>query len=293
MQTTRNLGQPTFTLLDIDVTDIHRHPTALLDMILTRRIDGITIRNVFSRATAAAVVERLEQFEQGGARPDAPAICDAPDVPILVGQPIASTSDLDRYFEQAAMLRGFCAELFCGHLDYEGRIAEVLGALSEGRPAVVPTGPSTGSAYAPSTIRLLPEGREIGVHVGNEFLRIPHAKHLLGLLEATDQLSFFVTLATPETGGELCVYELEWDHAAPFIPAITGPGRAYLSGSPVFELAEEYGKVMVRPNPGDMFLFNGGRYYHRVSRVGGKTSRWTIGGFAGLSRDHGVVHYWS
>jgi hypothetical protein len=42
-----------------------------------------------------------------------------------------------------------------------------------------------------------------------------------------------------------------------------------------------------------MLLFDGGRYYHRVSKVIGRSPRRTIGGFLGFSRQRDRVYYWS
>ena len=44
---------------------------------------------------------------------------------------------------------------------------------------------------------------------------------------------------------------------------------------------------------GELLLFDGGRYFHKVSPVEGSRARWTIGGFVGFTRDHERVVYWS
>ena len=42
-----------------------------------------------------------------------------------------------------------------------------------------------------------------------------------------------------------------------------------------------------------MFIFDGGRYFHRVSKVVGERPRYAIGGFLGFSQTHDQLYYWS
>ena len=45
--------------------------------------------------------------------------------------------------------------------------------------------------------------------------------------------------------------------------------------------------------PEDMFIFDGGRCFHRVSKVVGERPRYTIGGFLGFSQTHDQLYCWS
>jgi len=285
--------QPLFRFLDLDVADIIRMPTAIQDMI-SRRLDGMIIRGVFSPQTAATVAARLERGEHSMNMMKFPAFEGLAVAPHLLGNSIVScAAKFDEYFAAASHFRDQCRKLFGGEPDFESRVEEVLSALTGGRPVRIPAAPD-GRTYTPATIRVLPEGHEIGIHVGNQFLTLPQSRHLASILDTTDQVSYFIPLTVPEAGGELIVYSLEWDDVSQFVPANDDPTPAtYGSGSAEFAYFERFESMAFSPGVGDMLIFDGGRYYHRVANVVGPRARRTIGGFIGFSKEHDVLHYWS
>jgi hapalindole-type alkaloid chlorinase len=192
---------------------------------------------------------------------------------------------LEHYFAQSAMFRRECRRLFAGGEDFEASVERAFAALAGGRPVVLPPGPGPHDHYTPATIRSLPPGCEIPLHVGNYFLQTPAYRDLATRVDLKDQLSYFIPLQNPEQGGELVVYELEWGTAA---PEQTRGGRANYDDS-----GDPWPGARFAPGVGELLLFNGGRYYHRVSRVGGARHRWTIGGFLSFSPDGASVLYWS
>lgn len=286
-------GKALFNFLDIHVSEIQQHKNAIQAMMFDRKFEGMIIREVFPRDTVDRVNQILEQEDAGIERilfPD-PSEKDA----YLLGQAlISSNPDLQEYFAHAAAFRKQCRLLFQGKPDFETQIESVFQHLSGGLPVKIPTGPQ-GQTYASATIRVLPEGREIGIHVGNEFLHLVQANHLQTMVDLTDQISFFIPLSVPQAGGELVVYSLEYDDVAPFLPKDRhkNGGKTYRTGTKAFELVERYPSMTFTPGPGDMLIFDGGRYYHRVSPIIGKRPRRTIGGFLSLSREHDAVYYWS
>ena len=61
----------------------------------------------------------------------------------------------------------------------------------------------------------------------------------------------------------------------------------------VDHLMDRYQQVRLRPRAGDMILFDGGRWFHKVDVVRGSATRWTIGGFLMFDRDGRRAYYWS
>ena len=283
---------PLFDFILLDVTQIHNHSNTL-QAILNKRVDGVIVRNVLAQDTIDAVVDRLA--ENLSDRRKFPMFKTLEDAPYTVGQAIVGAgNDLVDYFQDAVTQRTRLANLFAGHQDYERRIVEVFSALSGGLPVEVAHSVE-GKAFTPSTIRVLTEGHEIGVHVGNEFARLPQARYLQGLIDMTDQISFFIPLTVPEAGGELVVYGVEWSDVNFLMPKVTSPDQnnVWLEGSDVFNVFQAMDSTAFAPQPGDMLIFDGGRYFHRVSKVEGNTPRRTIGGFVGFSIEHDRLFYWS
>ncbi len=266
-----------FKIVDLDVTEISQFPNGI-DDIYTRQINGMIMRNVFSKADLATVVP--------------PLLSDSPPLKgtllrhaFVFGQAlIVSPPDLQDYFQEAESFRQDCRRLFQESQDFETKVVEILGQLSGQRPIEVPPAPHN-KTYTPATIRVLRDGQFIAPHCGNQFLHgFPQYWHLSKLVELEDQLSCFVVLNAPDAGGDLVLYDLEW--------ADTKTGR-YRGEIPIEEVIGKCRRQVTRLSAGDMILFDGGRIWHEVSPVIGEAARITIGGFAALSQDHQRVYYWS
>ena len=287
MSVTQTSKAPAFRLLDLHVSEIDSYPNAIQDMLLDRNFEGMIIRDVLPKNKLEEIISHLEdEFMQAFFISPTTMVKDLPyKCADMFGQSIiGSTPDLGSYFTCAAPFRQACRQLFGEYPDFESHLESVFCSLAGGLPIQIPTGPN-GQTYTPATIRVLPEEHEILLHVGNEFLRMPQATHLNTLVDLTDQLSYFIPLSIPESGGELIVYNLEWNpeehHDTPETPQLAE------------HLLQQSESMIFAPGPGDMLLFDGGRFYHCVTPVVGAQPRRTIGGFLALSKDHDSVYYWS
>ncbi|MCP6760217.1 MAG: hypothetical protein NHB32_16060 [Fischerella sp. CENA71] len=282
--------KPALNFLDINVTEVNNYPTAIQDIIINRSFDGMIIRGVLPLDSIERVIRRLEDEDEGGMK----SILNKNEefgtkVAQIYGHAIVGQSDdLKNYFASAAIFRQACRTMFQGNPDFEERVESIFHSLS-GLPVEIPTGPE-GESYTPATLRLLTEGREIAVHVGNDFLLMPAANHLKTLLDLSDQLSYFIPLSVPEAGGELVVYNLEWN---PQEVDKSADLHKYIDEVESKFKSNQSQSVAYAPGPGDMLLFNGGRYYHRVSEVIGNSPRRTIGGFLAFSKERNKIYYWS
>src|SRR5690606_22825792 len=105
-------------------------------------------------------------------------------------------------------------------------------------------------------------------------------------IDVTSQISFFIVLSRPELGGELRLYASTWQ---PDVDAFSGVNRA----SPEADaLASLDGFFDHDPEVGDLMLFDGGRYYHRVNEIGGTRPRWTYAGFVARASDRQGIRFW-
>jgi hypothetical protein len=278
-------------LREIHAADLARHPAAL-QSLFDGETDGLLVRGLFDPALMARVAQRIDEGrvprrimgDQAG----------LPEVPFTVGQAIVGVADeLDDYFADAALQSERIRQLFAEEADFEAQIAEALSTLGGGLPVQRAHGPA-GEPCPTATIRVLPEGAEIGVHVDNSFLHMPRARHLHRLVDTRGQLSYFVPLSVPEAGGELMVYTLQWAAAKLFMPDVAqASANVWLEGSEVHDLVTRFEHGVFAPGVGDLLIFDGGRHFHRVSKVVGPTLRRTIGGFLGLAPAHDALYVWS
>ncbi len=244
-------------------------------------LNGLVIRGVFDPAELEPIAERLDDNTPGFEKTLFPEEFKAGFFGLAVDM---SEGDLKRYAESAARFRQNCRTLFEGASDFERRTFEMLGKLSGGRPVEVPEF-DDGGTYTPATIRWLPPGGYIRTHCGNECMTRPGYSHLNRLIDNTDQLSYFLTIRPADTGGELVVYSLTFDEVE--------PSQFSYGHTDVEPSIENYDSVTIKPDAGDVILFDGGRYLHRVSPVGGARTRWTIGGFVGFSQGGERNYVWN
>ncbi|PSR12543.1 MAG: hypothetical protein DA408_10630 [Bacteroidetes bacterium] len=110
-----------------------------------------------------------------------------------------------------------------------------------------------------------------------------------------DQVSFFIALQVPESGGELVVYSLPWQEDQTKLTS-SGSLSVFSKTSKTavhLEQAPEVHKIVLKPMPGDMILFQGGQLWHRVATVEGAKDRITFGDFLGFFKDKNKIAYWS
>lgn len=272
--------RPFIKFATIDVSEVGDYRDAIRQMY-AGTLGGLVIKNVYSPERMARVVEQLAVETTHYPRTSFPARFKAH----FYGRCLDGCDPaLDEYLRDAERFRAETLAVFGDGAPFEARIEELLRALGGGRAVQLPRY-SDGRAYTPATIRILLEGGQIGTHCGNEAATRPAYSHLNTLIDPHDQISYFLTLQAPARGGELIVYSLQWSDI--------DQSRIVGGRSRVEDLLRDAEWMAVAPGPGDLLIFDGGRYFHRVAMVVGERIRWTIGGFVMFARSGEVIHYWS
>lgn len=147
----------------------------------------------------------------------------------------------------------------------------------------------------PFTFReLLPDAGELVVHCENLFFQeFPDYFAWLERMNLKDnRFSFFIVLQDSEEGGELCCFDLHWNH----VGGRHGWGFEMLEdrqGNVINVNDPAIRRMYVNPLAGDLVIFCGGNVWHRVERVRGQRSRITLGGFIATSAVPGQLILWS
>ncbi len=281
--------------------DVHRCSLADVDdfrgaipQMLGEGLDGLVVEGAFPVANVRQAVSRLWESSADLVRCDVPNHSLVPyedadpqhvrNKPYLLGRDlIYSPPDLVDYLDSAARFRRGCARLFEGGPDFEAHIARILSILAGTLPVKVPRSPA-GESYAHATVRVWPEGHEMGLHNGFEILNSCGFAPMRERIDVRGQLSYFVLLQKPASGGVLYLHDVRANELDP-------EGRE--RGAPVGLIAALRPSEAVTLEPGDLIVFDAGRVYHRVSKVGAGPRRVTIGGFLAMSQDHEQILYWS
>lgn len=285
--------EPLFQFLEIDASDVERHGSSI-DDILGRRISGLIVHNAIPNNALQAAQKQLAEDAMQAARRPFNGFPDDRSSPFMIGRVLVSADpDLVEYFDTAPQTRKHLRTLFAGTLDIDERVQHLLGALAAQRSVCVPTAPD-GRVYASATVRSLPHGHGIGVHADNSSARVPQMHALASIARVNEQLSFFFVLTAPTAGGDLVVYGLEWgDVASRFPDSFNANEILYDKTNSLLPLVELSGSTTIKAREGDLFIFDAGRYFHRVTPVVGSRPRTTLGGFMALSHDERILHPWS
>lgn len=271
---------PPLYLAEIDAGELPSLERDFIADIFASRLVGIVVRAAFPAPVVAQVVERLESGAYNHRQRD-PKYWEGR----VYGPHLQSTPDMRVYFEDVVGFRSACAALFEGGPDFQARIEELLAYARGGRPISVLRGPA-GEPYAVATIRNLTSG-EMQVHCDIEQTEHPAIRHIAAHCDVSTLLSYFVTLATPESGGEFYIHGLRSDQE---------PGRGLALMDPASHetrsAIDAYGELPVHLAPGDLIVFNAGHYFHHVTPVVGARTRWTQGGFLSRSCDGSSLFYW-
>jgi hypothetical protein len=256
-----------------------------LDAFARRELDGLIIRQVYPAAAMREVGARVSRHEPPFyIFPPLASAEEARKYRHLYGITLVAARSLTEYFRVAKSFRLDCRELFRDHADYEARVSHIFSVLSGGRAVTTPLN-ADGEIYMPATIRVLPPGAGIELHCDNNLSHHPTYAHLKTVCDVANQLAYFLTIDAPDEGGELVVYRRRWEAED------DAPSEYVMSKSEL--MVEDRESRALKPRPGDMILFAGGRIYHRVTDSGGARARQTIGGFVAHALDGGALHYWS
>lgn len=265
---------------EIHVTDL-AHAAGTVQRIFDGSIGGVIVKGVLSPDRVAELVRRLER--EGASLPTfRPPVFKG----YVLGRPLVAASDgLEGYLDDAARFRAGCAAIFPEYPEIERALDDTLRALGAPWSVALPTG-ADGRAFLAVTVRVLVEGDRLPLHYENETFDRPVMETLRSGFDTATLMSFYIPLVTPPSGGVLRLFHTNClDGGDSLVGRLGGEELAR-------EEFEARGFSVVLPEVGDLLVFDGGRWYHDVTPVEGGT-RWTLGGFLAVTRDHTAVRYWS
>lgn len=227
----------------MDVLQAHRD-AGLIDAIYAGSAVGCVLHDVVS---AAALEHTLHTFST------APLpVCEVDHGATITGCMLAPTVPspqgpaFDVYLSVAANTPQVPAE-----------IEDALSHLAAGREVRRPVHDER--PYASATLRTFATGGGAPPH-RDAYPNLPCREHLEALVDTTTQVSWYLVLSAPDSGGALTLFG--------DVPGCYGAA------------------------PGALVVFDGGRLDHCVTPTVGARPRRTLGGFAALCRSRDVLYVW-
>lgn len=282
-----------YRFLEIDAADLDKYSTGITD-IKDRKIDGFLIRNVLTHEESLTLVENLKKVDPSKKSHVNEGLIIYPKSFAQVDQSSQNSKDLLKAHYHEA--EGFWNEFTTTFgVDYVGRVQSVLEKIADGRELKVPLGVDSEGHYNPATFKeMFPGKGELKAHCGNLFHNeFPtFYSHLMETSIIKNQMSYFVMLSPSEGGGELTLYDLQWDHVK---KRLHGDTVLVDDNGTHYDLLNErqVTRKKLAPNAGDMIVFAGGQIWHKVEFIEGTKPRYTLGGFLSPSKDDRTVYFWS
>ena len=165
----------------------------------------------------------------------------------------------------------------------EARVAGLLSSLDRDQPYRAAPGPQPQIDHMFTTLRAHLPGGFIPPHFDNE-QGYRETYRLVMAQVGGDLFSFVLAFSRPEAGGELEIFNLR--HEGRRFRMADGEDDASRLDLTGVE------SIRFRLMPGEMIIFNSGRYLHRVNPVIGTATRWTACSFMAESRSGEQVYCW-
>lgn len=285
-------GESLYNFLEVSFADLVKYPNGIQDLY-TRRIDGFLIKGVLNPDEVSTVLSGLRQLVEADETYIDEGFRNYPMSFAQVDQHSEGSRErMANYFTECLSFRESFSERF--GVDYESKLQAALEMILNGKKASVPAGIEGTGTFTPGNFRrLIPGPGTIKAHCGNYFhAEFPQFYHELEQWSVIkDQLSYFFMLQTPEAGGELCLFDVEWKDAEKRLSGDTVLQKH--DGSHVDLDGDQVKRQFVCPDAGDLIVFAGGTIWHRVEYIRGNRDRITLGGFMSLARDESGIHYWT
>jgi hypothetical protein len=261
-----------------------------LNALTKLELKYLLVQNFFSEDETKSIITDLKKLSPQLCTTVKPGFTVFPRQAFNISDPDES---VDVYFSVTAEATKDIKKCIC--VDVVERFDEVFKEINNGNTVEILDGPDNGSKFMPVNFRLVtPEGGGMKgpslIHNGSNITaRCANStyRHLNGLIDFDNQLSFFTLLQNAQGGGDLTIFDFKRDD----YPAIAE--NRYISkpdGSRV-DLQTTAEKCTVHMDPGDLIIFPGGQLWHHVEVVT-KGERITLGGFTAIRYHDNSWHYW-
>jgi len=270
-----------FKHLEINYHNASTHPNAL-SALRSNQIQGILIHEVYTDSARENALNRLRDNSPNFLKTYFPEKFKS----WFYGRNLnLVNSDLSHYFDEAKEFNQKLSEFLIDSESLPARITRLLSTLDHNRTFQAAPGTTPEQHYMFTTFRChLPDGY-IPPHIDDEFLWRPSYHHLAQLCQP-NIISFVIAFSESQQGGETQVFNY---HLQNNVKNNATAHHDNYASQPNIEQLDAY--TLSIP-AGSMFIFNSGKYLHRLSPVLGQSQRWTACSFMAQSNHTNATYCW-
>ena len=247
---------------------ISPHKNSQIHNLISGKISSIEIPDVLSKSECVLLCDEISKSHSTSS---------GPDLTTKIGTSLSShIYDKANYFSNAQNSNQFIQNLFSHTISPIDKMHKILEHLFQKK---ISTATEYDMKYSDCLIRIHKNGDSVHVHRDN--CNFEMSEYLVS--EYRNQLSAILYLQSPQSGGELTIYDKQWckdDECQ------RNPDFGYSS-----DVVDDVEHVTIRPIPGNLVLLNP-NYYHKIGSICGPKSRISIGFFFAESSENNL-YCWS
>jgi hypothetical protein len=257
-----------FDFAYLDIHDLKNYKHSLED-IYEGKTDGIVIKNVLSSIEVNRILNSVKLLQE--------------DIYKIrfgntYGHTLSDSND-EAYFKLASHFVPKLRTLMSD--DVFERINHCFETIAKNKKAEIAK-LSNGQEFLPATVRMLQPGKGgLPIHCERATTTDidPISKGVKAAFHGANIISYFIVLQNTEKGGSLIIFD----------------DNTYTVGKGLKSVKELLFKPgqKIKPQPGDMLIFNGGTIWHKVEEIKGKSERITYAGFLDMNAEKSKWIYWS
>ncbi|MBL1208602.1 hypothetical protein [Geminocystis sp. GBBB08] len=271
-----------YNFLELSLDQFPRLENFLKDM-QQGRLDGVIISGIFNQQELKTFQTQFQKFSEQIKGTDLFAETDFGSV---IGSSLME-NNLEAYLDRSCRSLDFFESVFQGN--FCSFVTGLLSKLAGKQMILKARFSNTDKSASPASIRICkPEHQALNAHIHREFeLYFPLYQKIASISRLETELSYYLMLQKPNSGGALTLYDLQW-HNTP---------QEYIR--PELFMAEQRNdfldnldKMHIRLSEGEIIIFAANSIWHKIDAVQGNTNRITIGGFITESFDSRYQYYW-
>ncbi len=247
---------------------ISPHKNSQIHNLISGKTPVIEIPDVLSKSECVLLCDEISKNH---------SICSGPDLITKIGTSLSShIYDKANYFSNAQNSNQLVQNLFSHTISPIDKMHQILENLFQKK---ISTATEYDMKYSDCVIRIHKNGDSVHVHRDNCNFEMP--EYLVSGYR--NQLSAILYLQSPQSGGELTIYDKQWcknDESQ------RNPDFGYSS-----DVVDGVEYLTIRPIPGNLVLLNP-NFYHKIGSVCGPKPRISIGFFFAESSENNL-YCWS
>tara|TARA_B100000029_G_scaffold354833_1_gene347639 strand:+ start:289 stop:1044 length:756 start_codon:yes stop_codon:yes gene_type:complete len=244
---------------------ISRQKNPQIDDLISGKVSAIEISNVLSKFDCASLCEKILKNYSTST---------GPDLTTKIGTSLSShIYDKVNYFSNAQKSNQFLQKLFLNTISPIDTIHQILERIFQKK---ISTANESGMNYSDCIIRIHKNGDSVHIHRDN--CNFEMSEYTVSGYR--NQLSAILYLQSPQSGGELKIYNKQWSKNDEFLRQ---PDFGYSS-----DVVNDVNYTTISPISGNLVLLNP-NYYHKIESVLGTKDRISIGFFFAESFENNLV----